>query len=123
MKPTRRTLRHGHLFYPCIIPARCYFHLAMVRVNLSIGSTHRLPIVATVSRTHALLKILILQAAKNVIARSRVNKTWKANKNIQSSIFTSHGEGEDGVSIFFYFSDVHFHVESPQASHRNLQPW
>lgn len=94
MKPTGRTLRHGHLFYPCIIPARCYFHLAMIRVNLSIWSTYRLPIIATVSWTHALLKILILQAAKNVIAWSRMNKAWKVNTNIQSNILHRIGKGK-----------------------------
>lgn len=54
MKPTGRTLRHGHLLYPGVVPARCHLHLAVVGVDVPVRAAHGLPVVAAVPRAQGL---------------------------------------------------------------------
>lgn len=62
------TLRRGNLLYMCPVSTGKNLHLTLVPVELSIRSTNRLPLVAAVPIACAALKLLLLRAAKHVVA-------------------------------------------------------
>lgn len=69
----------------------------MVGVDVPVGAAHGLPVVAAVPRAQALLKVLVLQAAKDVVARARVDKAWEFNKASQFCI--AWGRWDGNVSL------------------------
>lgn len=108
MKPTGRTLRHGHLLYPGVVPARCHLHLAVVGVDVPVRAAHGLPVVAAVPRAQALLEVLVLQAPKDVVARARVHKAWELNKTSQFCIARGRWNGDISLMSAFVLNSLRF---------------
>lgn len=71
------TLRQGNLLYTRPVPTGEHLHLTLVAVELSVRSTHRLPLVAAVPIACAALKLLLLKAAEPIVALVCLYKTCR----------------------------------------------
>ncbi len=74
---TVRTLGQRNLLDACPVSTGEHFHLALVLVKLPVGPTYWFAVVATVPVTSAALKLLLLQAAKHIVAVVRLRKTCR----------------------------------------------
>lgn len=108
MIPTGRTLGHGHLLYPGVVPAGCHLHLAVVGVDVPVGAAHGLPVVAAVPRAQALLEVLVLQAPKDVVARARVDKAWGLNTASQFCMAQGRWDGTVSLVSVFMVNSLRF---------------
>jgi len=72
---TLRTLGQGDLLDACPVPTGKHLHLTLVLVELSVRPTHRLSVVPAVSVASAALKLLLLRAAKHIVALVCLHKT------------------------------------------------
>ena len=74
---TIRTLGQRNLLDACPISTGVHLHLTLVLVQLPIRPTNWLPVVTTVPVARAALKLLLLQAAKHIVALVRLHKTCR----------------------------------------------
>lgn len=73
---TVRTLGQWNLLDASPISTGKHLHLTLVLVKLPVRPTNWLPVISTVPVARATLKLLLLQAAKHIVALVCLHKTY-----------------------------------------------
>lgn len=74
---TMRTLGQRNLLDACPVSTGEHLHLTLVLVQLPVRPTNWLPVVTAVPVARAALELLLLQAAKHIVAVVRLHKTYR----------------------------------------------